>query len=243
MMPALDRCSVILSRFSGIAKFQGANDTVGFSSKDIALMMDTVACLHLVSTKILIQVVDEIDLFGAFTSWMRYEIDRLAADSSVPKEEELEKEASLDHSKVLMFLQTCMPTSPIETYLGDSMLDESKLAWGQSQKGLSMFELLDKQLQKQEQGFPYIKSLPRIELLCRHLTEQAKEVFSQIAKAEKRNVVFGKPQEIGSAEKDGLVDMYMAADVRARAILNMLLLIHISFNQRLELTWHLSRKG
>jgi anaphase-promoting complex subunit 4 len=190
------------------------NDTVGFSSKEIGLIMDTVACLHLVASKILIQVVDEIDLFGAFTSWMRYEIDRLAADSSVPKEDELEKEASLDHSKVLMYLQTCMTTSPIEIYLGDSTLDESKSTWSHSQKGVSMFELLDKQLQKQEQGLAYLKSLPRVELLCKHLTEQAKDVFSQIARAEKRNVIFGKPQEIGSIEKDGLIDMYMASEVR-----------------------------
>ncbi|EHK96276.1 hypothetical protein M7I_8034 [Glarea lozoyensis 74030] len=177
--------------------------------KDVGRIMDTVSCLHLVASKILIQVVDEIDLFSAFTAWMRYEIDRLSADSSVPKEDELEKESSLDHSKVLLYIQTCMTTSPLEVYLGESTPDEAKNPWGQSEKGVRMFELLDKQLHKQEQGIPYIKSLPRVELLCTHLTDQAKEVFGQIANAEKRNVIFGTPQEVGSGHDKSLLDFCM----------------------------------
>lgn len=211
MLPALERCSVILSRFSGIAKFQGPNDTVGFSSQQISLIMDTVACLHLIGSKILIQVVDELDLFSAFSSWLRFEIDRLASDASTtPKDDELEKEATIDHSKVLLYLQNCMTASPLEVYLGDCTSEDYNHGWNQAEQGLPMFDLLDKQLQKQEKGLSYMKPLPRVELLCKYLSMQAKTIFGQIAEAEKRNVLLGYPQEVGVAENDGPKDVGMS---------------------------------
>ncbi|KAH8665010.1 anaphase-promoting complex, cyclosome, subunit 4-domain-containing protein [Tricladium varicosporioides] len=207
MLPALERCSVILSRFSGIAKFQGDDDSVGFSSHQISLIVDTVACLHLVSSKILLQVIDELDLFAAFSSWLRYEIDRLGSDSTSARDDDLEKEAAIDHNKVLLYLQNCMTTSSLEVYFGNLASDDVDNDWTQAEQGLPMFDLLDKQISKQEQGLPYMKGLPRVELLCKFLSRQAQSVFSQIAEAEKRNVLFGQRQEIGTAENDDLTDM------------------------------------
>lgn len=214
MLPALNRCSVILSRFAGLAKFQGTNDTVGFTTQQISLIMDTVACLHFVSSKILIQVVDELDLFTAFSGWVRYEIDRLASDSSAsPEDDKIEKEASIDHSKVLLYLQTTMTTSPLAMYFDDSLLEGHNNDWKNAEQGLPMYDLLDKQLQKQERGVPYLKTLPRVELLSKFLARQASIIFGQIAEAEKRNVLFGKVQEVGVTESGGPVDMRMSAVV------------------------------
>lgn len=210
MLPALDRCSVILSRFMGIAKFQGANDTSGFSSHQISLIMDTVACLHLVSSRILLQVVDELSNFAAFSSWLRYEIDRLASDpSTTPNEESIDKESSIDHGKVLLYLEATMTTSSLAVFLGDSTAEEYN-DWSQAEQGVPMFDLLGKQLEKQEQGLPYMTPLPRVQALCKHLTRQANEVFGQIAEAEKRNVLFGKAYELGIADNGSPMDMRMS---------------------------------
>lgn len=207
MLPALDRCSVILSRFAGISKFQSSNDAVGFSTSQINLLTDTIACLHLVSSKILLQVVDESELFAAFSSWLRYEIDRLASDSSTsPSDDAVEKEASIDHSKVLLYLQTAMSSSPLETYLGDLPAGELSQS---ATEGLPIFVTLTKEIQKQERGLKYNKSTLRLEGLCKTLTQQANAIFSQIAEAEKRNVLFGKSQEIGLTESKNM-DMKMA---------------------------------
>jgi anaphase-promoting complex subunit 4 len=215
MLPALDRCSVILSRFAGLAKFQGANDTLGFTIQQINLIMDTVACLHLVSSKILMQVVDELDLFAAFSSWIRYEIDRLASESSTSTDDDkLEKEASIDHSKVLLYLQTAMTNSPLAIYFDDTMAEDHVTDWKNAEQRLPMYDLLDKQLQKQERGVPYMKTLPRVELICKYLARQASTVFTQIAEAEKRNVLFGKVHEVGVSESAGPVDMRMNTVVR-----------------------------
>jgi anaphase-promoting complex subunit 4 len=214
MLPAIERCSLILSRFSGIAKFHGANSSLGFTTQQINTIMDSVACLHLVSSKILIQVVDELELFTSFSSWLRYEIDRLASDvSASPTDDAVaEKETSIDHSKVLSYVQTAMTSSPLAVYLGDSS-EEFTDNWSHGEHGMPIYDLLDKQLQKQERGLPYIKSLPRVEVLCKLLTRQASTIFSQIAEAEKRNVLFGKVYDIGSAEVDAPLHMRIIAEV------------------------------
>ena len=218
MLPALDRCSVILSRLSGIARFQGNDDSTGFSSQQISLIQDTVACLHLVASKILIQVVDELDLFASFSSWLRYEIDRLASDSSgASNDDPAEKEALIDHGKVLLYLQTAMTHSPLATFLGDASAEDYQNDWLHAEQGLPMFNLLDKQLQKQEQGLPYMKALPRVELLCKYLARQATIVFGQIAEAEKRNVLFGEPLDLGSAQSGAPIDMKISKVVRTVA--------------------------
>jgi anaphase-promoting complex subunit 4 len=199
----------------GIAKFQGTNDSVGFSSHQISLIMDTIACLHLISSRILIQVVDELDHFTAFSSWLRYEIDRLASDSAnAPNEEGTEKEASIDHSKVLLYLQTTMTFNPLEVFLGDTSTEDYN-DLSQIDQGLPMFDLLGKELEKQEQGHPYMKPLTRLELLCKYLVRQANTVFGQIAQAEKRNVLFGTANELGIAQRDAPMDIRMSQKVGA----------------------------
>lgn len=209
MLPALDRCSVILSRFAGIAKFQSTTDTVGFSSQHINRIMDIVASLHLVSSKILLQVVDELELFTAFSAWLRYEIDRLASDaSSSANEDTSEKEASIDHSKVLLYLQTAMTNSPLAVFFGDGV-ENLEEEWSRLQPGPRIFDQVDQQLQKQEQGLPYTAHLPRVEFLCRVLGVEASAVFSQIAQAEKRNVLFGMPHELGAPQNGAPIDIRM----------------------------------
>jgi len=219
MLPALDRCSVILSRFTGIAKFQSLNASIGFSTQQINLIADTVACLHLVCSKILVQVVEELDLFSAFSAWMRYEIDRLASDtSSTTNEETADKEASIDHGKVLLYLQTCMTSSPLATYFGDEDFSE----WFTAKDGLIFhFNDLQTQLQKQEQGLDYKVPLPRVKGLCKYLTWQAGVAFWKIADAEKRNVLFAKPKELPRARKNSPIDITVQ-DLRFFVVSNSL---------------------
>ena len=177
--------------------------------------MDIVASLHLVSSKILIQVVDEIESFTAFSAWLRYEIDRLASDTSTSITEEAgEKEASIDHGKVLLYLQTSMTNSPLSVFFGDRVEDHAD-GWPQIQPGLSIFDQVNQQLQKQEQGTSYLEHLPRVDFLCKILGVQANTVFRQIAEAEKRNVLFGKPHELGVPPSEAPIDMKMCQTVRS----------------------------
>jgi anaphase-promoting complex subunit 4 len=206
MLPALERCSVILSRFAGIAKFQDTNAAVGFSTQQIGLMMDTIACIHLVCRSILIQVVDELEHFIPFSAWLRYEIERLASDSMSSPDDVTDKEASIDHSKVLLYLSKIMTANPLSIFFADPTSEDENL-WAHVEQGVPMFELVNKQLDKQERHVSCTPNLVRVDHLCTHLTQQANSVFAQVAETEKRNVHFGEAQDIGLPQANGPIDM------------------------------------
>jgi anaphase-promoting complex subunit 4 len=215
MLPALERCALILSRLAGVVKYQGSNDNMGFSSHQVDLVMDTLTCLNLVSAKILTYVVEELDLFAAFSAWLRQEIDRLASDSSAsPPDDLLEKEATIDHSKVLLYIQTVMTTSQLSVFLQEDPVENQEKYWTSAERVLPMLELLDTQLRKQEKGLPYEKAVPKVALLCRHMSRQAAIVFEKIAEAEKRNVLFGQPTILGSRSQNSPVAMKIYPLVR-----------------------------
>lgn len=221
MLPALERCALILSRLAGVVKYRGSNDNMGFSSHQVDLVMDTLACINLVSAKILTYVVEELDLFATFSAWLRHEIDRLASDSSAsPSDDVLEKEATIDHSKVLLYIQTVMTTSRLSVFLQEHPVEEQEKYWASAERGLPMLELLDAQLRRQEEGLPYEKALPKIALLCRHMGRQAAAVFEKIAEAEKRNVLFGQPTMLGNKSQNSPVAMKMYPQVRAAEIVS-----------------------
>lgn len=200
MLPALERCSVILSRLAGIAKYQGSNDTMGFSNHQINLVMDTVACLNIVCAKILTYTVDELDMFTAFSTWLRYEIDRLASDSSASPDNDLvEKESTIDHSKVLLYIRTAMTNSRLGGFFKSPQSKDEKEGWEDAQKGLPLFQFVDRDLQRNEAGLKH-SNLTRVDILCKHLDNQATAVFQQIAEAEKRNVLFGHAVPLGQGK-------------------------------------------
>ena len=216
MLPALERCALILSRLTGIVKYQGSNDNMGFSSHQVDLVMDILACLNLVSAKILTYVVEELDLFAAFSAWLRQEIDRLASDSSAsPPDDVLENEATIDHSKVLLYIQTVMTSSRLSVFLQEDPVENQEKYWASAERGLPILELLDTQLRRQEEGLPYEKAVPKVALLCRHMSRQAATVFEKIAEAEKRSVLFGQPTMLGSRSQNSPVAMKVHPQVRA----------------------------
>ncbi|KAI1082374.1 anaphase-promoting complex, cyclosome, subunit 4-domain-containing protein [Whalleya microplaca] len=193
-LPVLERIGIILSRLLGIARFHESKAEIGFTSAQIAKVMDIVSCLVLVGNKILLLVMEELELFHSFSTWLRHEIDRLASSSAT--EELTEKEATMEHGKILAYIQRYMLTSPLRYYLNNVPADDLKQGHQQAESGSSLLESLSKQIDKQESGQPNTGIFPQIEFLCGYLDDKAKVVFEGIAEAEKRSVRFGQPTTI-----------------------------------------------
>lgn len=214
MIPALERCCVILSRLRGLAKYQSANDTTGLSTQYINRVLDTISGLNLVASRVLAYVVEELDLFAAFSVWLRREIDKLASEgSSSPSDESLEKESMIDHGKVLLYMQTGLTTSRLAPFFHDSSPADFEKNWESMGDGVPVLDLIDTQLRKHDDYQPYTKALLPIDSLCNCLTRQASALFQQIAEAEKRNVFFGQPVQLGSVQNGAPLAMKMCAEV------------------------------
>ncbi|XXG96668.1 hypothetical protein Hte_002958 [Hypoxylon texense] len=208
-LPALERIGIILSRLLGIARFHESKAEIGFTSAQITRIMDIVSCLMLVGHKILLVVMEELELFQSFSIWLRHEIDRLASSSA--SEELTEKEATMEHGKILAYIQQYMPASPLRHYLSSVPADHAESGRQQAEGGSSLLELLSKQLKRQDAGQSGESTFAQIEFLCGYFGSKAQDIFEGIAEAEKRSVRFGQLTAIELENGVSKFDVLMSA--------------------------------
>ncbi|KAK1691336.1 anaphase-promoting complex component Cut20/Apc4 [Colletotrichum godetiae] len=220
LLPSLERCAIILSRLRGLAQFYDSRDDIGFSVAQITRAMDIVSCLTMVGHKILLNVMDELDLFHAFSTWMRFQIDRFAAPNSA-SEELTEKEATMENSKVLIYVQRYLIESPMAIFLDEVATDDYSANWERAESGTSMLEELDTQLKRQEEGQAYLKAFPNVGFLVDYLTARVNGVFKDIAEAQKRSVRFGQPTKIGLSQKIAKIDSTMCSERRDEEVVGL----------------------
>ncbi|KAM0285309.1 hypothetical protein ACHAQH_001498 [Verticillium albo-atrum] len=213
LLPALERCAVILSRLRGLAQFHDARDDIGFSATQVARAMDVVACLRLTAHRVLLHVMEELDLFTAFSGWLRFQIDRLASSNSA-SEELNEKEAGLENGKVLAYIQRYLLRSPMGVFFDPVAEEEREADFKFVQNEPALLDAVDAQIARQEQGLPYMKALPQLVFLVAYLEDRANGIFKDIAEAQKRSVRFGQPTKIVMAGKISRMDCIMGPIVK-----------------------------
>lgn len=211
MLPAMERVTLILSRLSGIARFHEEDDQIGFTNTQITRLIDIVAALTLVYHRVLLIVIEELELFRMFSSWVRITIDRVSTTN--PSDEIMEKEALLDPAKILKYIQRYLVRSPMATFL-DTAGDRGN-SWHEMEGSTKVLDEVDEQLRVDDESRPLKRTNLQVSLLFNLLVEKAGDVFKNIAEAEKRSVRFGQAVKLDLAgrssksETVGLVDMIM----------------------------------
>lgn len=178
--------------------------------------MDIVACLTLVGHRVLLVVMDELEHFSAFSRWLRFTIDRLAS-SSAESEELSEKEATMDISKVLTYIERYLTDSPLRLFLGEMAGEGRDADWRIIEDGTpDLVGMLSAQLDKHDKGKPQgqdaMKALPHVEFLVDYAARWSNSLFKDIAEAKKRSVRLGKPVRLDIGHKIDKVDMCMCED-------------------------------
>lgn len=212
MIPALERSAIILSRLLGIARFHAIKDNIGFSPAEITKLLDIVSCLTLASHKILLLAMEELELFSTFSSWLRFEIDKLASSSAA--DEISEKEATMDTAKVLAYIQRYLTASPLALYFDEVDKDNYHDSWQRAQDAPSLLETLDQQLKRQESGQPIMKALPQLDFLVSYLTSKADNLLASIAMTQKRSVRLGRETRLEIGSNISRYDVRMCAQHR-----------------------------
>lgn len=195
MLPAMERVTLILSRLSGIARFHEEDDQIGFTNAEITRLVDILSALTLVYNRVLILVIEELELFRTFSSWVRITIDRVS--TSNPSDEIMEKEALLDPAKILKYIEKYLVRSPMATFL-DTAGD-----FGDNRHDLdgstNVLNQVDEQLRLDDEGKPFRRTIPQVHLLFKLFVDKASDVFKNIAEAEKRSVRFGQAVKLDLA--------------------------------------------
>ncbi|RDW90180.1 uncharacterized protein DSM5745_01955 [Aspergillus mulundensis] len=204
LLPALERCEVLLSRLTGLSKFQKLSEVLGLETSDLKAIVETLDCLHLLAHHIIISTNEELTQFHAFSRWIRHQIDMLSAEPmSQTLEELMEKTDLVEYPLTLRYIRGALTKSSLRNYIqqlpmmgfprppvpSDDKLVPTK---GNNRSFYDMFkELLEQQNKAADDAAPVI--LPKLNNLTKRLGVQFEKVFSQIAVTQKRGILHRSP--------------------------------------------------
>lgn len=174
-------------------------------------MLDSTNCLQLLSHLLLKCVVSELKQFGAFSTWLRHEIEKQAADpASVTAQEIAEKDMGFDHAAILAYIQGAMTQSQMLIYLGNP--SNSRPQWDLDAEGGVLFELYKRELSDEKNDVHPQMELPGLSGVLRHLQKQSDLLFERISETQRRNVQFGAPITLGVGSATS-TDLKMVVEV------------------------------
>lgn len=217
LLPAFERCEVVLSRLIGMSKFYKVGPVLGLETRDLQDVVETLDCLHLLSHSILTKSGRELNQFLEFAKWLRHEIDiQTAEPMSQTLEELLEKTDLIDHSTTLEYIEGPLTRSALYRYISPTsgmavpapagaepqtrVLDGEKQSFYQAFKNALSVESHDKlwdppvpgsgsgnNTMKNDLSRP--PNLPQLGDLISRLELQSTKVFDKIALTQKRSIL------------------------------------------------------
>ncbi|KAL8806298.1 MAG: hypothetical protein Q9182_001445 [Xanthomendoza sp. 2 TL-2023] len=211
MLPVLDRLSVLISRLRGLSKYQSSDFSLGLSTLELDNMLDSIRCLQMVAHQLLKCAVSELQQFGAFSMWLRHEIEKQAAEPhSTSAQEIAEKDLGFDYSSILDYIQGAMTNSRMLTYIGN-MTDDGR-GWSLDIEGGLLFERYKNVMIDVSSGLQFQWPLPGLDGLIDHLLKQSSLVFERISETQRRNIQAGVPISLG-AGNPACADLRMVMEV------------------------------
>lgn len=174
-------------------------------------MLDSVNCLQLLAHQLLKCAVSELQQFAAFSTWLRHEIEKQAADpTSASAQEIAEKDMSFDHSGILDYIQGAMQHTQMLAYTLNEV--DGGRPWDLEDEGGPIFELYKGQMNNESSGFRSQPQLPGLAGMIQHFEKQSGVFFEHISETQRRSVQIGVPISLGVGNPT-CADMRMVDEV------------------------------
>ena len=193
LLPALERCSVIISRLRGLSRFHETSNMLGLSTQSLNNILDVVNCLNLMAHSILIYAGEELRQFTAFSVWLRHEIDVQAADPTSSSDDPADKDLGIEYARVLDYIHGAMTATTLTALFAPALQEDTAQIWLQNE-GTLVYSSFKAELDKFNSASRLQSKLPNVDHLTSHLQRQCDVVFEQIAVAQRQNVLFRSPQ-------------------------------------------------
>ena len=233
LLPALERCEVLLSRLTGLSKFQKLSDVLGLETNTLNAIVETLDCLHLLAHNILIHANEELHQFLAFSQWFRHEIDVQSAEPmSQTLEELMEKADMIDYSTTLKYVRGALTKSALRNFIQQlPMMGFGKPAsappssldrWPLMSHDRSFYDMFKKLLfqQSNEAGKNQDAAddtaqpgLPKLNDFVKRLGLQFESVFAQIALTQRRGILHRSALMLDADCDQDVIDVAMCYEV------------------------------
>ena len=199
LLPALERCQVVLSRLEGLSRFQKAAIVLGLDIKTLTMVSDTVDCLNLLGHDLLRVIGKEIREFTVFLRWIRLEIELQGLEVGSERAEELrEGSDAMEYRIVLDYVSGAMRQSGTLKYIRHTAAGkdiETSSTTFRANEDSGYYQAYKKARKNPEAA----DTLPKLDDLISRMKSQCAVVFERIADALRKNIlhsyICGLPEE------------------------------------------------
>lgn len=186
LLPAIERCQVVLSRLEGLAKFSSTSTKLGIDGKGIRLIRDTLDILAILSEDMLKDICVEIKEFAVFMKWMKWEAEVQSLEEGSERAEELRETwaGETDLKMVLEYISGAMKKTRLTKYFGgveSSLTNHESLIDSDGPIYLT-FKDLRKASSKHN-------TLPKLAHLLSRMQLQCDDVFTKIAETLRKSIL------------------------------------------------------
>ncbi|KAI0583717.1 Apc4 multi-domain protein [Pyrenophora tritici-repentis] len=211
LIPALDRCSIVISRLRGLAQFHDRDWIFSGPISDFTALLQTLKKMRLLAHTAMLYASEEKRQFHSFSKWLRFTIDFEATEPESQSRTEMEqRDAGVDISQVLAYIQYGLTKSDVTPFLRpEAQLDPKTKARDEASYGDT-----NKAIELLKEGASFKEEALCLEHVAGHLSTGVTGLLKQVSKWQEANIQMDSGIVLEEGEKDDyeILDMRMVFD-------------------------------
>jgi anaphase-promoting complex subunit 4 len=185
LLPALDRCSIVISRLRGLAQYHDQGWIFSGPVMDFTDLLTHIKNLRLLAHTTLLYAGDEKRQFASFSKWLRFSIDFEATEPDSQSRQEMEaRDPGVDIGMVLEYIQYGLTKSDLGPYLKPS----DQLATAQRTGGPASYEDTRKAIDSLKEEGNYKEGALCMEHVLQHFSTGCAKLFQQTSSWQENNI-------------------------------------------------------
>ncbi|KAH7128403.1 anaphase-promoting complex, cyclosome, subunit 4-domain-containing protein [Dendryphion nanum] len=185
LLPALDRCTLIISRLRGLATYHDQGWIFSGPPTTFTSLLTLLKNMRLLAHTTLLYSNEQKRQFHAFSKWLRYEIDFEATEPESQSRAEMEgRDAGVDMSLVLDYIESGLEDSPMSSLLRKNEDLGSML----SKAAPPSYEDTIKAIESFQQGGTYKEEALSIDHILEHFSNGCTSLFQQITQWQESSI-------------------------------------------------------
>jgi anaphase-promoting complex subunit 4 len=208
LIPALDRCSIVISRLRGLAQFHDRDWIFTSPISDFSALLEVLKNMRLLAHTALLYAGEEKRQFHAFSKWLRFCIDFEATEPESQSRVEMEgRDPGVDVALVLDYIQFGMTKSDLTPYLRPEAQLDPKV----KDREAGSYEDTKKAIESRNDGGAFMEEALCLEHVLGHFRAGVTGLLKQVSAWQEANIQMdaGVVLEECESDEDVVADMRM----------------------------------
>ncbi|RYO39481.1 hypothetical protein AA0111_g1469 [Alternaria arborescens] len=209
LIPALDRCSIVISRLRGLAQFHDQEWIFSGPMSEFSALLETLKNMRLLAHTAMLYASEEKRQFHNFSKWLRFTIDFEATELESQSRAEMEqRDPGVDVSQVLAYIQYGLTKSDVTPFFRPEVQLDPKAKGREA----ASYEDTKKAVELLKEGATFKEEALCLEHVLGHLSTGVMGLLKQISRWQEANIQMNSGvvlENLGETDEISTLDMRM----------------------------------